>query len=178
MKGPCIPWEEDMQSDSMAFEIAGKNATGIHTVYRPIDALTHPKSAEVQAFWDARPVDGIVIGRDVPSRIIASLLSHIIVHEPINGGGNLKVRIAGTAMRRRFGDDITRKTLSDLFPGPDFQDRLKSVLTAIETGAPQFADCHLSNGSFEILHSELEILPVFARDRISKWAMTVVLFFD
>jgi hypothetical protein len=68
--------------------------------------------------------------------------------------------------------------MSKLFPALTFPDRLKSVLTAIETGAPQFADCHLSNGSFEILHSELEILPVFARDRISKWAMTVVLFFD
>ena len=167
-----------MPSDSSIFEDASKENSGIDSEYRSITTPVHPQAAKVLAFWDARPADGIIIGRDVPSRAIASLLSHVIVHEPINGGSDLKVRVAGTAVRRRFGRDITGENMSKLFPALTFPDRLKSVLTAIETGAPQFADCHLSNGSFEILHSELEILPVFARDRISKWAMTVVLFFD
>ena len=167
-----------MPSDSSIFEDASKENSGIDSEYRSITTPAHPQAAKVLAFWDARPADGIIIGRDVPSRAIASLLSHVIVHEPINGGSDLKVRVAGTAVRRRFGRDITGENMSKLFPAQTFPDRLKSVLTAIETGAPQFADCHLSNGSFEILHSELEILPVLARDRISKWAMTVVLFFD
>jgi hypothetical protein len=114
----------------------------------------------------------------VPSRAIASLLSYVIVHEPINGGSDLKVRIAGTAVRRRFGRDITGDTMSKLFSTNTFPDRLKSVLTAIETGTPQFADCQLSNGSLDILHSELVILPVLARDRASKWALTIVFFFN
>ena len=151
---------------------------GIHTEYRPIAALTHPEAAKILAFWDARPADGLVIGRDVPSRAIASVLSHIIVHEPINGGSDLKVRVAGTAIRKRFGRDITGETLSKLFPTPSFPVRLKSVLTAIDTGTPQFADCQLSTGSLEILHSELVILPIFAPDRVSKWTMTVVFFFN
>ena len=178
MKDARVPKEPDVPNGSSVFEDANNEGSGIRTEYRPIEAPAHPQAAKVLAFWNARPADGIIVGRDVPSRAIASLLSHVIVHEPINGGSDLKVRVAGTAVRRRFGRDITGENMSKLFPAQTFPDRLKSVLTAIETGAPQFADCHLSNGSFEILHSELEILPVLARDRISKWAMTVVLFFD
>ena len=174
----CAPKDPDVPNGSSIFEDASNEGSGIQTEYRSIATPVHPQAEKVLAFWDARPADGIIIGRDVPSRAIASLLSHVIIHEPIDGGSDLKVRVAGTAVRRRFGRDITGETMSKLFSTPTFAARLQSVLTAIETGAPQFADCHLSNGSFEILHSELEILPVIARDRISKWAMTVVLFFD
>ncbi|HEY0281000.1 MAG TPA: PAS domain-containing protein, partial [Rhizomicrobium sp.] len=105
-------------------------------------------------------------------------LSRVIVHEPIVGGSDLKVRVAGTAIRRRFGRDVTGETMSNLFPADSFPARFKSVLTAIETGAPQFAECQLSTSSFEILRSELVILPVLAPDRVSKWAMTFALFFN
>lgn len=164
-----------MSNDSST---ASHEGAGIHTEYRPVAAPTHPQAGKALAFWDARPADGIIIGRDVPSRAIASVLSRIIVHEPINGGSDLKVRVAGTAIRRRFGRDITGSTLSELFPTPAFPSRLESVLTAIETNAPQFADCQLSNGSLGILHSELVILPILAPDRVSKWAITFVFFFD
>lgn len=171
---PC----QEYPASVNAFEDGSANATGVHTIYHPIAALTHPRANEVLAFWNARPSDGILIGRDVPSRAIATLLSHVIVHEPIDGGADLKVKVAGTAMRRRFGDEITRKTLSDLFPGPDFHDRLKSVLAAIDENAPQFADCQLSNGSMKMLHTELAILPVLAPDRVTKWGLTFALFFN
>ena len=167
-----------MADSSSILEDANSGSAGIQSEYRPIAAPAHPEAVKALAFWDARPADGIVIGRDVPSRAIASLLSHVIIHEPINGGSDLKVRVAGTAVRKRFGRDITGETLSHIFPTPSFPGRLKSVLTAIETGAPQFADCHLSSGSLEILRSELVILPVLAPDRVSKWTMTIVFFFN
>jgi hypothetical protein len=170
--------EANVADRSSILEDANSGSAGIQTEYRPIAAPVHPEAAKALAFWDARPADGIVIGRDVPSRAIASMLSHIIVHEPINGGSDLKVRVAGTAIRKRFGRDITGETLSRLFPTPAFPHRLKSVLTAIETGAPQFADCQLSTGSLEILHSELVILPVFAPDRVRKWTLSIVFFFN
>jgi hypothetical protein len=178
MKDVGAPKETNVPSGSSILEDANKGNAGIHTEYRPIAAPAHPEAIKALAFWDARPADGIVIGRDVPSRAIASMLSHIIVHEPINGGSDLKVRVAGTAVRRRFGRDITGETMSKLFPTATFPSRLKSVLTAMETGAPQFADCHLSSGSLEILHSELVILPVLAPDRVSKWGLTFVFFFN
>ncbi len=177
MKYACVPKEADVPDGSSIMNDASKGYTGLKTEYRTITTLAHPESPKALAFWDARPADGIIIGRDVPSRAIASLLSHVIVHEPIKGGSDLKVRVAGTAIRRRFGDDITGKTMADLFPTPDFPNRLQSVLTAIETDTPQLADCCISTSSFDILHSELVIMPVLAPDRVTKWGLTVVFFF-
>lgn len=151
---------------------------GIHSAYRPITELTHPLADKVMAFWQSRPVDGIVIGRDVPSRAIASLLSRIIVHEPIDGDRDLKVRVAGGGIVRRFGIDITGKTMSELFPTADFKDRRESVLKAIREGTPQYADCVLSTGSIEMLHTELVILPVYAPNHTDVWGLTVCCFFN
>ena len=167
-----------MSTDKNLFEDANNERGGICTEYEVLAAPTHPDAAKALAFWQARPADGILIGRDLPSRAIASLLSHVIVHEPINGGNDLKVRLAGTAVRRRFGRDITGSTLSELFPATSFPYRLRSVMSAIETGEPQFADCQLSNGNLDLLHSQLLIMPVLAADRVTKWAMTVVFFFN
>jgi hypothetical protein len=152
--------------------------SGVVSVYRPITELTHPMAQKAMAFWGGRPADGLVIGRDIPSRAIAELLKRIIVHEPIDDGRDLKVRLAGGAIRRRFGREITGETLSQLFPTPDLPTRLRSVMTAINEGIPQFADCVLRGGSMELIHTELVILPVFAPNQTSKWAMTVCCFFE
>ena len=151
---------------------------GVHSEYRPIETPTHPQAVKALEFWNARPTDGIIIGRDVPSRAIANLLSYVIIHEPINGGSDLKVRLAGASIRKRFGRDVTGETMSHMFQTPDFPDRRKSVLTAIETGAPQFAFCLVTNGSLVILHTELVIMPVLAHDHVTKWGLTVASFFN
>ena len=153
-------------------------AGGFVSVYRPIAELTHPTAEKAMAFWNRRPADGLVIGRDIPSRAIADLLKRIIVHEPIDSGRDLKVRLAGGAIRQRFGREITGAMLSQLFPTPELPIRLQSVMTAINEGVPQFADCVLSGGSTEMIHTELVILPVFAPNQTSKWAMTVCCFFE
>ncbi len=161
-----------MQSDSCP------PGSGVCSLYRPIENLTHPLADRVLAFWRDRPVDGIVIGRDVPSRAIASLLSRIIVHEPIDDGRDFKVRVAGSATSHRFGLDITGKTMSELFPTPDLLARRESVLQAMREGTPQFADSVLAFETGEKQHAELAILPVYAPNHIDVWAMTVCCFFD
>ena len=167
-----------MSSDTTMLADASSGNVGIHSEYRSIGTLTHPQAMKAVAFWDARPADGIIIGRDVPSRAIASLLSYVIVHEPIDGGSDLKVRLAGASIRKRFGRDITGETMSKMFPTPDFPDRLSSVMTAIETGVPQYAFCLVTSGSLVILHTELVIMPVLAHDRVTKWGLTVASFFN
>jgi len=150
---------------------------GLVSAYRPITELKHPLARKAMAFWDSRPADGLELGRDVPSRAIADLLKRIIVHEPIEGGRDLKVRLAGSAIRQRFGREITGANLSQLYPTPDLADRLRSVMTAIEEGRPQCADCALTGGFTEVVHTELVIMPVFAPNRVAAWAMTFCCFF-
>jgi hypothetical protein len=147
----------------------------VQSGFRPKAAPVHPLAALALAFWQARPADGIVIGRDVPSRAIASQLNRIVVHEPVEDGRDFKVRLTGNVVRERFGRDMTGKTVAELFPDPAA--RIALLMTAIATGAPCFADCVLSNGRMEVIHSEHIILPVFAPNHADKWAMTVCCFF-
>jgi hypothetical protein len=153
----------------------GSGSVGFHCGYRPKALPSHPLAAQALAFWQARPADGLVIGRDVPSRAIAAQLNRIIVQEPIEGGSDLKVRLTGNVVRERFGLEMTGKSVSQLFS--DSAVRIALTMTAITTGEPCFADSILGNGSLEVLHSEHIILPVFAPNRTDKWAMTICCFF-
>jgi hypothetical protein len=153
----------------------GSGSVGLHCDYRPKAAPSHPLAAQALAFWQARPADGIVIGRDVPSRAIAAQLNRIIVQEPLDGGRDLKVRLTGNVVRERFGLEMTGKSVSQLFP--DSAVRIALAMTAIATGEPCFADSILGNGRLEVIHSEHIILPVFAPNHADKWAMTLCCFF-
>jgi hypothetical protein len=150
---------------------------GLVSVYRTIQKLTHPLALKAMEFWDKRPADGLEIGRDIPYRAIADLLKRIIVHEPVVEGRDLNVRLAGGAVRQRLGREIAGANLSELFPTPDFPDRRGSVMTAIHEGKPQWADCVLTGGTVDMLHTELVIMPVFAPNRVANWAMTFFCFF-
>ncbi|MDE2283721.1 MAG: hypothetical protein KGK33_03795, partial [Hyphomicrobiales bacterium] len=62
-------------------------------------------------------------------------------------------------------------------PNPSGE-RLRSVLTAIEQDAPQFADCIVGKHPMNLLHTELLIMPVTPADRTGKWAITFCVYFD
>jgi len=150
----------------------------VKSEFAQVVKLTHPLAATALAFWDSRPADGLVIGRDVPSRAIASLLSRIIVYEPVEGGRDLKVHLVGTVLRRRFGNDITGKRMSELFSASNFPVRLRVAMAAIEEGKPQFAvitHTHRAIGTFRI---EVMQMPVLAPDGVTPWVVTFIFYLD
>ena len=100
--------------DGSAALIAGRED---ESEFLCVDALEHWLAPEALDFWEHRPADGIMIGRDVPSRAIARLLNRVIIYEPIDDYRDMKVRLAGVALRRRFDQDVTGLKMSDLF-GP------------------------------------------------------------
>ena len=136
--------------------------------YRALEAPTHPKAIRLMEFWKANAANGIVIGRDVPSRPICDILSSIAIFEPVDGGSDYRARLAGESVRRRFSRDITGKLLSELFPADDFHDHLKDNNANILSGTPQILDSRLTNGAVEQMHLEVVLLPVLAPDRASK----------
>ncbi len=162
----------------MSKSALGRAKPGAYSVYRTVSELKHPLSDMVLSFWAKRPEDGILLGRDIPSRPTARFLSRIIVHQPVENGADLKVRVAGDGIRHRFGMNITGMTMSAMFPTPDFAARRESVMKAIRDDKPQFADCLLAVGELEMLHTELVILPVVTANRLDRWAMTVCSFFN
>ena len=160
-----------------SFDTTNADIGVLRDEHRVLPAASHPKAQQLLAFWKARPADGIVIGRDVPSRAIAGLLNNIAIFEPVNGGSDLKVRLAGTSVRRRFGGEVTGKLMSELFPPDDFQEHLKSSIASMESDTVTIMDSRLTYGVVERMHLEVVILPVLAPDRVSKWVLAGLFYF-
>lgn len=148
------------------------NSGKARSEYRRPKALSHPLAAEALQFWRHRPSDGIVIGRDVPSRIMAGLLSRAIVYEPVEGGRDVKVQLAGSDVRRRFAGDITGRRLSELLVADDCAMWFDTVKEAIARNAPKIAAISHRVGAIELLRLELLTLPVAAPRGNKKWALT------
>lgn len=149
----------------------------LHDEFRSIETPTHPLAVKFLAFWKSRPADGIVIGRDVPSRRIANILSNVILFEPVNGFRDLRVRLAGVAIRHRLDGDIKGKLMSQLFPPEEFRQHIKTAPQVIETNTPLIIDSRLNRGSVEKLHLEVVVLPVFAPNRTDKWILAGYFYF-
>jgi len=146
--------------------------------YAIIPEAVHPDSKKLLAFWEARPKDGIVMGRDVPSRAIARLLSRIAVWEPVDEGRNMRIRLAGEAMHRQFQGDLRGRLMSELFPPENFADHLGNARRVLETGLPLILDARVSYGNIEKLHTEVVLLPVVAPDRNGFWVLAGGFHFD
>jgi hypothetical protein len=144
--------------------------------YRLIDALRHPDATTVLRFWARRPPDGLMIGRDIPSRSIAKLLSHVAIYAPFSNGNDAKVHLAGSALRRRFGRDITGLLMSDIFVPDDFRVRFAALKDVIRTGEPRLAEIVHRVGDIEILRLELLAIPVTAPNGVDRWAATFAFY--
>ncbi|MDE1987787.1 MAG: PAS domain-containing protein [Alphaproteobacteria bacterium] len=147
-------------------------------VFRALEVPTHPRALEFLAFWNARAEDGIVIGRDVPSRRIAGLLSHLIVFEPTDGGSDCRVRLAGDSIRLRFDRDITGMLMSELFPPAQFREHIATTHAVIGSQTPVILDSRLTNGAVEKMHLEVVILPAISPDRVANWTLVGLFYFD
>ncbi len=145
--------------------------------YQRVDALEHWLAPEALRFWNDRPADGIVIGRDVPSRAIARLLNSIVIYEPVDDHHDLKVRLAGTALWRRFSRDITGRRMSELFGPDDFPSRFRTVMECIEQNVPRMARVTHTIKSVEVLRLELLTIPVLAPNGGDRWGLTFSFYF-
>lgn len=148
-----------------------------HSRYLRVDALTHPLAPIAERFWDARPGDGIVIGRDIPTRPIARLLSYIAIYQPIEGGTDFKVHLAGTAVRIRFAREITGAKLSELFAPEDFRVRFQAMMEVIDKNEPRRACITHTAGDVDVFRLELLMLPVWSPDRSTRWTAVFCFYF-
>jgi hypothetical protein len=151
---------------------------GVRAQYSTVEKATHPDALRLLAFWDARPVDGLVMGRDLPSRAVANLLSNISILEPTAERTDLRVRVTGASLFKRWGGDTKGRLLSELFSPDEMRDHLKSCLAAIDTGLPVIVDSSLvAFGTVPKLNLEVVLLPIFAPDRSAAWVLSGMFYF-
>jgi hypothetical protein len=148
--------------------------------YAEVNEPRHADAKKLLDYWrDCVDNKGdFIVGRDIPARPIASLLRSVVVYEPVAGGRDFRVRLAGDTARRRFDGDIKGALLSEQFFGRDLEHHQAASMDTIRTKRPLTIDSRLKRGTVEELHSEVLLLPVTAPDLKSTWLLVGLFFFS
>lgn len=167
MQAVGLVWGE---MDSTAPDFQARNAL--------IEEPHHPGAKQTFEVWRERMAQGgFIVGRDIPSRALASVLRNLAVYEPFESGEDFRIRIAGTAFFRRYGYDVTGRRLSELFEGALFERIRDGVNAMFETKQPVSIAVEHEQGDRKPLRFEILFLPVTAPGHAGQWAL-VGMFFD
>jgi hypothetical protein len=124
----------------------------------------------LQNWQEKHQSGGFVVGRDLPSRVLAGVLRNLAIYEPVESGADFRVRVAGTALVRRYGCDVTGLLLSQLYEPRAFEGQL-GAMTKAANGAPMFCDVRVMRaGRLELQYESLQ-LPVRSPDLAQNWVM-------
>jgi hypothetical protein len=143
----------------------------------PIDAMIHPDAALAMAFWRRRSADGIKIGRDIPSRAVARLLSRAVVCAPLDDGEDFRIHLAGEAIHQYFGYDVTGRSITSVFEDPaEMKTRLDSMHAAVASGEPRMMRIIYRSGRVELRRHEAIALPVTAPNGKDRWVLVFAFY--
>jgi hypothetical protein len=124
----------------------------LQLVFEQVPSPLHDDALSLLTYWRAREIDGgFVVGRDIPSRKIASVLRNIALSEPIGNSRNLedmRTRLAGDVFRLRFGCETSGMRLSELFEPDDFEAHISQIAVALHRGTPYMVRSALRRGAF------------------------------
>jgi hypothetical protein len=149
-----------------------------HEINIERDKPVHHGARQLLEIWTAREAEGrFTVGVDVPSRGLARLLSGLALLQPILHG-DFRVRLAGLAMRRRFGRDVTGEKLSELLGDDQFAEHSERLHALLANGRPLLLETRLNEGGRLRLCYEMLVLRVFAADGMTPWAMSGIFFHD
>jgi hypothetical protein len=139
----------------------------------------HVHGRFLEEFWRKRMQDdGFVVGRDLPSRHLSHALRNLSVLEPLGGGKDYRIRVAGMAMLRRFGHDVTGCDLSDVFSGAAFVERRSEISTMLASSTPYAVDVKIPTEEHRQQHFEVVGVPALSPDRKTAWAVMGVFYYD
>jgi hypothetical protein len=148
--------------------------------YHRAEQPRHRDAKTLLAYWRAciAKGSGFVVGRDIPARPIANILSNIVLCEPLSNGMDMRVRLAGSMVRHRVLPVSKGSLLSEDFSGEDFKHHLALCFEAMRSGVPVILDSSLKRGVIEEIHSEVLLLPVTAADLTSTWLLAGMFYFN
>jgi len=147
----------------------------LEEVHIPRQAPAHRGARLLLAHW--REAQGpFVVGRDVPSRPLAKILSGLMLYEPI--GDDFRIRLAGLALLRRFGRDVRGERLSALVGASQFRAHAAQMRELLRTGKPLVVEVRLMQQGRIQLCYEMVALRVFAPDEQTPWVLAGLFFHD
>lgn len=154
-----------------------RSDTQAGAMIRQLAEPTLPKAKKLIEFWRSRQPEGVVVGTHVPSRDIAPLLSSLVLYEPVDEGEDLRIRLAGAALLRRFGKDVSGQLISALYPPDHFLILRARAASVLKSGMPHTDEVLIRSTERTLQHFETVHLPVYAPDRVSLWDMAGYFYF-
>jgi hypothetical protein len=168
-----------MQAVGLVWGEVDSSAPDFHARNALIEGPCHPGAKLTFEVWRERMAQGgFIVGRDIPSRALASVLRNLAVYEPLEGGEDFRIRIAGTAYFRRFGYDVTGRRLSELFNEPLFERIRDGINEVLDVGGPRSIAVEHMQGIRKPLKFEVLFLPVTAPGNMGQWSLTGMFFDD
>lgn len=138
----------------------------------------HQGARHLLACWQAREQEGcFTVGRDIPSRELARVLGGVALFQPVPPD-DFVVRLAGEAMRRRYGRDVSGARLSDLLDAPRFARESAHWRALLEDARPFIEEVRVMEDGRVALCYESLALRVLAADGVTPWVMTGIFFHD
>ena len=168
-----------MQALGLVWGDVNAQAEGFQETFTVMREPSHYDARHLFEFCRERKAEsGFVVGRHVPSRALARLMSHLIVYEPLDEGEDFRARIAGTSLLRRFGRDVSGSKLSELFEPHAFEAQRDDMRALLRTGRPCVLEVKSTLDGYPVLHFEILALPVLAPDGRTPWILSGIFYYD
>jgi hypothetical protein len=168
-----------MQALGLVWGDVDAQAAGFRETFTVMREPSHCDARHLFDFWrTCSDEGGFVIGRHVPSRPLARVMSHLVVYEPLEDASDFRARIAGTSLLRRFGRDISGSRLSQLFEPEAFEIQRDDMRMLLRTGQPCVLEVKATVDNYPVLHFEIVALPVLAPDRHTPWILSGLFYYD
>lgn len=113
------------------------------------------------------------MGRDVPARRLTKVISGIAITEPIGDWNDGLIRHAGMVYTTRFGRDITGMAIRDIYrDDPEGGEALlEGAKLCIAERCTLTLRTRVLDRSNELMRFEVLVLPIWAPDGETMWAM-------
>jgi hypothetical protein len=168
-----------MQALGQVWADVDKSDPGFEESFAVMREPSHYDACHLFNHWLKRTEEGgFVVGKDVPSRTLAPLLRNLVLYEPVDDGADFKARLAGSALMRRFGQDISGLRLSQMFDQRAFECQRYDMLQIIRTSQPCVLEGKVRALAHPGLHFEILALPVLAPDLETVWVLSGLFYYD
>ena len=137
-----------------------------HVLAEPL----HPLAVEFLAVWrGVSSLHELVAGKDLPSRPFMRFLANLMTIEPIDDDADGRIRVAGNALRDRYGRDVTNARFSSLYTSPGAADNLMRLREVRRTGTPIVFGATIIRTRVPPLSYETILLRIRAPDEYAYW---------
>ena len=139
----------------------------------------HPHAVAFLGMWRYKSyMRELVVGKDLPSPSFVRFLANLMTVEPTDDDTDGCIRVAGSALRYRYGRDVTNARFSQLHTAPGAADNLMRLREVRRTGTPIVYRATVIRARAPALRYETVLLRILAPDECTYWNVVGIFILD